>query len=180
MNKEPHDITIENAAFSLTIHWNPEIVLTQACIFGACVLAILFVPNAALVRLAKWAIFIDLASLVFSLFYKREKKPKEEKKEKKKKEEVKEDKPASVEQKPSSHTSSHNESGNMVRNKLEIATPKVSAPKVEKPVPVAEPVAETATAEPTIEEPADQPMTSVPDDVRAAFEDFFSFDFDDE
>lgn len=180
MNNEPRDITIENAAFSLVIHWNPNAVLMQVGILVACILCIKFVDNAALKTLAKVLLAIDVVSLFIGIFVLGKKGKDDENGSKKtgvseSKKEVTDQRPVEVTSSQTGHSSVTTTDGT-IKNKLNIATPQLHPKQVEVPLevdsaPVIEPVKEP-TAEP-------QPMV-IPDDIRNAFSDFFDMDLDDE
>lgn len=178
-NKNSKDITIENSAFSLTIHWNPEVVLTQLCVFAACLLAIYLVPVPELKTLAKVLLIVDVASVLIGTFSTK-KKDGESSAEKNsaEPEEKKESTPPSNKDvvevksnKSSSHSSVKIEPDKEIKNKLSIA-----APKPKPATPSAPPQQQVEQAP----EPQEQERTELPDEVKEAFSNFFNFDMDDD
>lgn len=181
MNKEPRDITIENSAFSLTIHFNPDLVLTQLCVVGLCVVAMFIFPEGGIHTLAVLFLIIDIGSLLFGLLCKNTSSNNKDTKEKSTHSDKKEMKEKSSAEKPvetvksnNTHTSLRIEKDVPIKNKLEVATPKPGA-KV-TPVPL---TSENANTEPEIADTV-SPVSAVPQEVTDALASFFSDGFDDD
>lgn len=182
MTCETRDITIENAAFSLTIHFNPSVIGTQVGIVVACVLAINFVDNDALTRLAWIALFADAISVFIGLFIIKDKKDEERAAKRKERRNASKDKdvpredkastgkPAEVASQKKEHTSVSEQKGE-IRNKLQIAT---SQYRTNTTTP-----REATTIAEEISEPAPAPV-ELSEELQSAFADFFDLDFDEE
>lgn len=67
--KETRDITITNSAFSITIHWNGQIVATQLCILAGLILLKLFANNHDVKVLCNVVMLIDVISMVVAMFW---------------------------------------------------------------------------------------------------------------
>lgn len=183
---EKKDITINNSAFSLTIHWNGTLFGTQASIFGMCALVYFFASNSAVKNLCIGIAIIDAIALFLSLFFKgatSEKTNTEAKKvESTANSTPTETPPAKVTTKPTSKKSSTKTQNKQITNKLQVATPKqqpvtATTPAVKPATPVQPIPGQVIT--PVQTPPQPEPVVVEPETISADDISLDDFNFDD-
>lgn len=153
---EKKDITINNAAFSITIHWNGPVVSTQLCIMAGLILLGLFAGNHDVKVLCLVIGLVDVISIIVVMLCGSSVEGAEEKPESK--DTVKLDKKSdtvSTEKEPATKTEPTNKSHKSSEETSKTIKKKVPMP-TQKGVRKAEPV--TAQPEPLQSEKKEEPV----------------------